>query len=78
MNITETFQAYALETTPADGSWIYVDASPTECRVNVIGRSSPLTLETARKLRAIINHFIEAETVTEASTAAAVAAEFEE
>jgi hypothetical protein len=75
MNITESFEYQALETTPGDGRWISIIASSTEVLVNVNGRSSPIDETTAHKLRAVLTHFLEAETVTEASTIAAVAAE---
>lgn len=78
MNITESFQINVQETTPADGRWLLVDASPTEVLVNATGRTCVCDVTALRKLRAICDHLIEAETVTEASTIAAVAAEFEE
>jgi len=78
MNITETFQVYAHEPNDGDGRWVFVDASSAEVLVNVNGRSCPGDVNDLRRLRAIINHFIEAEEVTETSTLAAIAAEFEE
>lgn len=78
MNITESFQIYVRETTPEDGRWLFVDATPTEVQLNTTGRTVLCGVTELRKLRAILDHLIEAETVTEASTIAAVAAEFEE
>lgn len=78
MDITESFQIYVRETTPEDGRWLFVDASPTEVVINTTARTCVCGVTELRKLRAIINHLIEAETVTEASTIAAVAAEFPE
>jgi hypothetical protein len=78
MNIIEAFQIYALESTPGDGRWISLEASSTEVLVNVNGRTSPVGVTEARKLRAVLDHFIAAEEVTEASTLGAIAAEFEE
>lgn len=78
MNITESFQIYARETTPEDGRWLFVDASPTEVVINTTGRTCSCNLTSLRTLRAVIDHLIEAEEVTEESTLAAVAAEFEE
>lgn len=76
MNITETFQVYAREPTESDGRWLFVDASTSELLVNVNARSVLLGVTELRTLRAIVNHLIEAEEVTEASTLAAIAAEF--
>lgn len=76
MNITGPFQIYVQETTPADGRWLFVDASATEVVINTTGRTCACDLTALRKLRAIVDHLIEAETVTEASTIAAVEAEF--
>lgn len=78
MNITETFQLSVQEATPADGRWLRVDASPSEVAVVASGRSCAADVTALRKLRAVIDHMIEAETVTEASTTAAVEAEFSE
>jgi hypothetical protein len=79
MNITEAFQVYVIETTPADGRWLLFEADPTAgVSIQVTARSEPCGVPELRKLRAIINHFIEAPEVTEASVQAAIAAEFEE
>jgi len=78
MNITESFQINVQEPTPADGRWLRLDASPTEVAIYASGRSGQCDVDGLRKLRAIIDHLLEAETATEASTNAAVAAEFEE
>jgi hypothetical protein len=79
MNITEAFQLYVIETTPADGRWLLVEADPTTgVSLQITARSEPCGVTELRRLRAIINHVLEAETVTEASTLAAVAAEFAE
>lgn len=78
MNIAESFQTYVRETSPEDGRWLFVDASPTDLQVNVVGRTASLGVTELRRLRAIVNHLIEAEEVTEASTLAAIAAEFGE
>lgn len=75
-NITESFQIYAREATPDDGRWIFVDASPTEVVINTTARTCSCDLTALRKLRAVIDHIIEAETVTQASAIAAVEAEF--
>lgn len=78
MNITESFQINVLEATPEDGRWILIDASSTEVVINVTGRTAPLALTQARTLRAVLDHFIDAAEATEASTQAAIAAEFAE
>lgn len=78
MNITESFNVDIQETTPADGRWLRVDASPTEVLVTASGRTCACDVTALRKLRATIDHLIEAETVTEASTIAAIEAEFQE
>lgn len=78
MNITETFTIYAHIPNETDDRWVFTAASSTEVLINVNARSCPCDVTDLRRLRAIIDHFIEAETVTEASTLAAIAAEFEE
>lgn len=78
MTITETFTAAIRVPDPGDGRWFQFDASPTEVQCNISGRWVPCSVDDLRKVRAIVNHFIEAEEVTEASTLAAIAAEFGE
>ncbi len=78
MNITASFHVYAHVPTEVDDRWVFIAASTGEVLVNVNARSSPCDVDDLRRLRAIVNHFIEAEEVTEASTLAAIAAEFEE
>ena len=79
MNITETIQVYVLESTVNDGRWLFIDANPTDgVLVNTTARTAPLGVPELRKLRAIVDHLIEAEEVTNASVLAAVAAEFAE
>jgi hypothetical protein len=78
MNITESFQINVLEATPEDGRWVLIDASSSEVLINVIGRAAPLGLVQLRTLRAVLDHFIDAAEATEATTQAAIAAEFAE
>jgi hypothetical protein len=78
MNVTESFQVSVQESTPADGRWLLIDASPTEVLVNATARTCVTDVTALRKLRAIVNHLIEAPEVTQASMLAAIAAEFEE
>lgn len=78
MNITETFQTYVHEPTNDDGRWLFVDASPTELLINVTARTVLCGVTELRTLRAICDHLLTAEEVTEDSTLAAIAAEFEE
>jgi hypothetical protein len=78
MNITESFNVDVQEATPADGRWLRVDASPTELVINASGRNCACDVTGLRKLRAIVDHLIEAPEATQASTLAAIAAEFEE
>lgn len=78
MNITEAIQVYVHETTPADGRWMFVEANaPDLVSFNLTGRGLELDVTELRKLRAIVDHFIEAESVTNESLLAAIAAEFE-
>lgn len=78
MNITESFVVTVLDATPEDGRFILIDASSSEVVINATGRTAPLALPAARTLRAVLDHFIDAAEVTEASTQAAIAAEFAE
>jgi hypothetical protein len=78
MNITESFQVYARASTVEDDRWLFFDASSTEVLGNISLRTVSLGVTELRTIRAIVNHFIEAEEVTEASTLAAIAAEFAE
>lgn len=79
MNITETFQLYVRPTDDGDGRWLYVDAdsgSPSTVTLNVCNRNVMLTVLELRALGAIAAHLLAATAATEASTIAAVAAEF--
>lgn len=78
MDITESFSVYANTPDEGDDRWVKVIASATEVLIQVNGRSAPCDETELRRLRAVVNHFLDAETVTEASTLAAIDAEFEE
>lgn len=78
MNVTESFNIDIQETTPADGRWFRVDASPTEVALVASGRNCGVDVTALRKLRAVVTHLIDAETVTAASAQAAIDAEFQE
>ena len=79
MNISEPIHGDVVEATPADGRWVFIEGDPTAgVTINVTGRSADLDVTALRKMKATVVHLLEAETVTSASLAAAIAAEFAE